>query len=315
MTTIQLIGNEKKNEEDLLETAIKNPTIIFLTEGKKVKKEKTTKLLDLDYFQKGKELFEKTESYFTYGNIQKEELINEYRGASDPYSFTNCLYAIDNLLLGSKDKALKILDSMNKYFEFDIDHSLLKRYSTENSYENALFAILNFLAGNKTESEKLVKSIDQNIGYITYGKSPVNEFIRESSDKENKKILARESLTLSIAKYLIGDFDSSDNLYHGVCYEMGGGTKIVPFVTMEPDDDYICTDANALLSVRNYLNDNIPRAEGIVQEIINRVGFAENEKNLVKYNNKEKYFSCSPNLALVFAYLTLGGALDKYIQK
>jgi hypothetical protein len=329
MTLTKLIGNEPKQEETLLERAIENSLIKKVLERKihEPKNEEQKK-----YFKKGMNLFDHLLRIFPIE--MKEPNLEEQKYGSDYIPLASrSLYAINNILLANKSIAKLTLDEIDLQYNYESKTGLIR--NEKNSIftlDNSLLAIAYFLIEEDNYIKKasgLVESIDKNIGYNTKEHYPgdMAGYIMAKKGLNNPVIVSEDTFAFSIAAYLSGDDKKAErlNISYKEIVDYGDNSKMkhYPLVRNYKEKETIQSFPNLLHIISDYLlftNDDL--FNHIFWSLERKIGFVKHTDE--KYRNKIELISssssnsstfCTDNLALVFAYLTLGGALDKYKKK
>jgi hypothetical protein len=314
MTLTNLIGNERKNDENLLERAMNNPTIKSVLEQKRRVNETT--YTNYEYIDKAKVLLNNTLKYFY---SEENSLINQNSILKNSMA-ENSLLVINKTLLGDRVNGHNIINVINDTLDFDMEHGLYKN-SNGNilTSDNALFAAALLLIANKLYEEpakRILDNLDKTENYVGVEKYPENIFIKKEIGKESTS--SEANLSFALAEIFRNNYFDANELWISIVFETEK-LEYKPLVTRDPYSKGIEITPNALLGVVTYLmmkdkpiNERINQAKRYADKI--EYEFYENKSGLIldKFDHDIK---ASSNLSLVLLYLTLGGALDKYIRK
>jgi hypothetical protein len=323
MTLTQLIGNEKQNDENLLERAMNNKLINQIIKGE-------IQFKDMEYAKKGLHLFKKTENFF---QSKERDLLCEFGGNEDLVNVdSNSMYAINNFLLGNKAEAEATLKKVEGRYD---------RNNTSFVSAHIMLAMAKTLIGNdkkKKQAKKLIEYIEKTFKYESYGIDKNNRFIeliKSSRYPAQPMVFIADSIEFSIARYFLGEKTESSimlsdvnsqiyfehNMSHLICS--------MPYKTINTNDKYklVKTYPNALYVMLNYLHNTDFDRRMFLERIEYTIGRSYDDTSVKIYNDfgheiglfnngyQDRAVSAKTNLVMCLTYLTLAGALDKYILK
>jgi hypothetical protein len=305
MTEIKLIGNERKENEDLVAIARKNATINELL-GRKKKVIKVS-YTSHDYIEKAKQLYRCLDNYFFYdanGLIRYNNSDHSVTSLVD-----NSLLSIDKLLLGDKEGALNLFEKIENEFEFH-DNGLIsdKRMGKvkPDICVNAAVSVAMSLLGFETKAYDMIKNMKKSIPYDSLS------FLWKASSESNS-IHTEGNVFASLGLLLCRDYEKAKSINYNMLSELNfndAGLFRDSYFGTTSKEAY--ASSNSIYAIVRYLlreND----AKPIVSNIENFFGLTK-EGVIINKEDPSNERSID-SIALVFAYLTLAGKLDKYRKK
>jgi hypothetical protein len=300
MISTNLIGNEAKKDEDLIETALNNSVIRDIIRGKSSNKVIYSKD---DYLTKAKKLHENIENYFP-----KDEnglVCFTKQKDSTPTIESNALLAVDKFLLGQKDSASALFQSISNNIEFE--NYLVNHYKSSEKYvgDNLGLAVSMYLFGHTKDANSFFSNI---IDYFPFDRSGL---IKQGANIE--QVSASDNALLSIAYALQKDYGASGVVRYNIRASMEYNDELGLYFAFKYTKPSYFSDSNSLFAVARYLNGEKDEAKKILTNVEKYFGFTK--EGLVKCKEVPKVVYSEDSIAQVFAYLTLAGKMDEYLKK
>jgi hypothetical protein len=308
---IHLIGNERKENKDLLDIARKNPTINDVLEGKKEK----SVIGDAKYYEKAKQLVENTEKYFGYN--KDGLIINTTSEKSIVFLTDTALLAVDKILLGYAITGKELIDKIEKYYDYDEESLLIKNGDSIFTSDSLAIAIARHFLGDSEELKKVLDDVEEYIGYNHQNS------LFPSEIREHHYTTADNSL-ISIAYSLSGDYKKArliiDIIAKEIDFYENVGLIEEAIKDFETDNAILLSSySNSLYAIAKNMSAIYKKereeASKFIKSIEQRIGFSPSEGIVRKAIGSNTVEHSTDSIALAFAYLTLGGALDKYKKK
>jgi hypothetical protein len=308
----RLIGNERKNDEDLVAKAITNPLIKIVLEGKEEAKIAYT---GQDYIDKAKELVDNVVACFYLPNGPLESSLLRKKIAG------NSLLAIDKIFLDDKPQGHTILNVMLNNLELDDKLGVyMDSWGQRHISGNALFAVALLLTGEKKYEEK-AKQILSNITNAEnfYSEGHYQDLLYEQIGNNWTSSEANISTSLAYIfqrKYQVADAILKPITLPAFETKTPEYKSLIPLITTVPNGEIIETTSNALFGVVTYLmmkdkpiNERIEKAK-IYADKIEEHFF---DHGLVINGTFHTLICSSSSLSLSLLYLTLAGKFDDYV--
>jgi hypothetical protein len=305
--TINLIGKEKSNDEDLLETAIKNQTIRHILDGKAVGSANSYGKNILVH--KAKESVVGAGYYFGHND---SGFIYETKSNHSVNVYDNALLAIDKFLLGEVDEAKDLVQKIELDYWFDKTKGIFKNTINNSGIAfidaTAAVAIAKTLFGDKDKARELIDNIIKNT-------SKYKGLL--ARDSKCNKIYTIDNAMLAIACSLyIEQFNTGRGLIDNIEKEIKFDEK-TGLIKEGIGSEALSSDSNSIFAVAEYMIRNKEKAYDLVRKIEENVSISVTGvvyQKEIKHRYDESTRACF-SLSLAFAYLTLGGAMDKYMKK
>jgi hypothetical protein len=303
MTQIKLIGNERKENEDLIEKAILNSMIREILEGKSFN---TIIYLNDDYIAKAKQLHENIETYFPKDENGLVRFFKEED--SKPTIESNALFAVDKFLLGYNEDALDLYKKIVTTVEH-VETGLINAYkeSSANTGDNLGFVMLMFfMSKNRKVGERLFERVSGKGLYdLNYN------FFKESFKKEHISLSDNSLATILYSLFDMHHVSHPDIEHIENQFKFNKETGLFRHYLNSANEYY--AHSNLFYAVAKYLDGKIDDAKKILTDVETYFGLTKEGLVMNKESSGSDFLLDS--VAQVFAYLTLGGALDKYKKK
>jgi hypothetical protein len=328
MTLTKLIGNEKKNEEDLVAKAINNKTIKDILEQKKQKSPNFPKgyanidNLKLYDSRKAMELALATENTSGMFNCSKDAYLLKNKGKFSNYYFTmdNALYSINRSITGDNVAASDALLGIEEKIGFDKKTGLAFNYYCDESNkkdnralrisDSAILAVAYFAHAkiSKSSYEKgliLFDDIKRNMKLFS------NEnglFVYDSIDEPSEDIFSA-SLFLSLGYVCINDKHNAMMLLKGAKKSFNFDENDMDKIALMPNGESKALIAfyTSLFAINSYILNEPEEGKKFIRGLEARFSYKKDMTSKFDYLDVGDIYFNSSNFLAALAYMAKDG--------